>query len=184
MSGEAPVHDQATPANHQGVDYVPAAPHDPDMSGTHTPLRDVDLDINENEKQIFDYLLKPDDSYNSEGIYWAGLPIPKRIRFVAALDGAETKRELSGVWHMMKKDPLSPIAYYLRNMVLPGAGLGLEGYVLFSIGNLKPLFAAAFPECWGTKSKKHPKNGSICSSTWIAAVDYLEICGIICGQIL
>src|SRR6201996_1438084 len=61
-------------------------------------------------------------------------------------------------------------------MVLPGAGLGLEGYVLFSIGNIKPLFQAAFPDCW--------KKAKICDQTWINAVDYLEICGIIVGQIL
>ena len=39
----------------------------------------------------------------------------------------EAKRELSGIWEMTKADPLSPISYYFRNMVLPGAGLGLEG---------------------------------------------------------
>ena len=49
-------------------------------------------------------------------------------------------------------------------------------YVLFSIGNIKPLFQAAFASCW--------KTNKICSLTWIAAVDYLEICGIIVGQIL
>ena len=49
--------------------------------------------------------------------------------------------------------------------------------MLFSIGNIKPLLSAAFPSCWGKKPK-------ICNPTWIAAVDYLEICGIIVGQIL
>lgn len=49
-------------------------------------------------------------------------------------------------------------------------------YVLFSIGNLKPLFEAAFAECWDDKT--------ICNAQWINAVDYLEICGIIVGQIL
>lgn len=49
-------------------------------------------------------------------------------------------------------------------------------YVLFSIGNLKPLFQAGFPDCWGKQK--------ICDKTWIAAVEYLEICGIIVGQIL
>lgn len=49
-------------------------------------------------------------------------------------------------------------------------------YVLFSIGNLKPLFQASFSDCW--KKKK------TCNPTWLAAVEYLEICGIIVGQIL
>ena len=184
MSDEAPVYDQATSADHPGVDYGPAAPHGPDMSGTHNPLEEPHIDLSQNEKQIFDYLLKPDDSYTRDGVYWADLSIPQRIRFVAALDAAETKREVSNIWAMTVKDPLSPVAYYFRNMVLPGAGLGLEGYVLFSIGNLTPLFSAVFPECWGTKSKKHPTYGSICNPTWVEAVQYLEICGIIVGQIL
>ena len=103
-----------------------------------------------------DYLSKPGDSYTRDGVYWADLPIAKRIGFVSSVDAAEIGRELSGTWAMIKKNPLSPISYYFRNMVIPGAGLGLEGYVLFSIGNLQPLFAAAFPLCWGTPSKKSP----------------------------
>jgi len=62
-------------------------------------------------------------------------------------------------------------------MVIPGMGLLLEGYVLFSIGNVKPLFASAFPACWG-------KNPTICNETWVQSVEYLEIVGIIIGQIL
>lgn len=58
-----------------------------------------------------------------------------------------------------------------RTLCLP-----LYRYVLFSIGNIKPLFQKAFPKCW--------KTNEICSKTWIQAIDYLEICGIIVGQIL
>lgn len=47
---------------------------------------------------------------------------------------------------------------------------------MFSIGNIKPLFSAAFPGCW--------KKYTVCDKTWTQAVDYLEICGIIVGQIL
>jgi hypothetical protein len=28
---------------------------------------------------------------------------------------------------MFKKDPLSPVSWYFKNAILPGAGLGLEG---------------------------------------------------------
>jgi ABC-type xylose transport system permease subunit len=48
--------------------------------------------------------------------------------------------------------------------------------VLFSIGNLTPLFENAWGSCW----KKH----EVCSSNWVAAVTYLEIIGIIVGQML
>ena len=52
----------------------------------------------------------------------------------------------------------------------------MYSYVLFSIGNLSPLFKKAFPQCWD----KH----KICAKGWINAVDYLEIIGIIVGQAL
>ena len=63
-----------------------------------------------------------------------------------------------------------PLSYLVRTLIE-------ASYVLFSIGNVKPLFQAAFKSCWGNGSK-------ICNITWIYAVDYLEICGIIVGQIL
>lgn len=132
-----------------------------------------------NERQIFDYLLKPDDSYNENGVYWGDMSLAQQVKFVMANDAKETKREAANVWAMFTKDPLSPVSYYFKNMVLPGAGLGLEGYVLFSIGNVRPLFQAkgSFPDCWKAPYK-------ICNATWIAAVDYLEVSGIIVGQIL
>ena len=46
---------------------------------------------------------------------------------------------------------------------------------MFSIGNLKPLFQQVWPACW--------KATKVCNPTWVAAVEYLEICGIIIGQI-
>lgn len=48
--------------------------------------------------------------------------------------------------------------------------------MLFSIGNVKPLFQAAFKSCW--------KDHKICNAQWLNAIDYLEIIGIIVGQIL
>lgn len=56
-------------------------------------------------------------------------------------------------------------------------GSHVRSYVLFSIGNIKPLFQAAFKSCWGT-------GGKACNATWINAVDYMEIVGIIIGQVL
>lgn len=49
-------------------------------------------------------------------------------------------------------------------------------YVLFSIGNIKPLFKQVFSNCWSTHK--------VCNKQWINAVDYLEVVGIIVGQIL
>ncbi|KAL9102169.1 MAG: hypothetical protein Q9163_002643 [Psora crenata] len=149
-----------------------AGPNALDMSANHDPLHTM----TESERQIFDYLIKPDDSYDRNGVYWADLNAFQRLKFVGAYDAYEVKRELGSIWAMAKRDPLAPLGYYVRNMVIPGAGLGLEGYVLFSIGNIKPLFQAAFSSCW--------KATIICNKTWIQAAEYLEICGIIVGQIL
>ncbi|KKA24496.1 MFS phosphate transporter [Rasamsonia emersonii CBS 393.64] len=154
------------------ADAGPNPPHGPDMTGTHPPFEDMNV----HEKDAFDKLIRPDDSYTPDGVYWADLPLWKRIRFVTSYDAKEARRELGNIWSMIKADPLSPVSYYFKNMVLPGAGLGLEGYVLFSIGNVTPLLQAAFPACW--------KKNTICSADWINAINYLEIAGIIVGQII
>lgn len=158
------------------ITYGPAAPHGPDVTGQHPAMVQPDFGMYQNERELFDTLLKPDDSYDADGTYWADMGIFRRFNFVRKVDAEETRREFGNFWAMFVADPLSPVKFYFKNMVLPGAGLGLEGYVLFSIGNLKPLFQRAFPACWNTMK--------ICSKTWLAAVEYLEICGIIVGQIL
>ncbi|KAF4980952.1 hypothetical protein FZEAL_3147 [Fusarium zealandicum] len=127
------------------------------------------------ERRIFSHVTRPDDSYNEDGVYWADLPWAKRARFVSKVDNGAARQEASAAWSMFKEDPLSPLSWYFRHAVIPGAGLGLEGYVLFSIGNLEPLFKAVWPECWG-------KGHEVCSKNWVASVTYLEIIGIMVGQ--
>ncbi|KAK4103040.1 MFS general substrate transporter [Parathielavia hyrcaniae] len=129
------------------------------------------------ERALLAHLTHPDDSYSPDGVYWADLPLQQRVAFVHNVQSDEAKKELAVLGSMIKADPLSPIAWYFRNAVLPGAGLGLEGYVLFSIGNLEPLFRSAWPSCWG-------KNPSTCSPNWLAAVTYLEVIGIMVGQMV
>ncbi|KAK3996352.1 putative inorganic phosphate transporter [Cladorrhinum sp. PSN332] len=131
----------------------------------------------EQERAIFSYLTHPDDCYTEDGTYWADLPWKQRIAFINKSQNEEAKAELKAIGRMIKKDPLSPISWYFRNAVLPGAGLGLEGYVLFSIGNLEPLFRSTWPQCWG-------KNATECSSNWVASVTYLEVIGIMVGQMV
>ncbi|KAH7086880.1 major facilitator superfamily domain-containing protein [Paraphoma chrysanthemicola] len=159
-------------------DYGIAAPHGPNMTGHHTATQDIDIrhDMSENEQNVFHALLHPDDLYDASGKYWADMPLGQRYKFVTSVDAQEARDEASYFWAMFKKDPLEPMRHYFRTCVIPGAGLGLEGYVLFSIGNVRPLLQATFPRCW--------KTYEICNHTWTQAVDYLEICGIIVGQIL
>ncbi|KAK4247412.1 major facilitator superfamily domain-containing protein [Corynascus novoguineensis] len=148
-------------------------PHGPEVGNEHDHYPTGGA--TEQERAIFAHLTHPDDCYTEDGVYWADLPLRKRIAFVNKVQNEETKRELAAIGRMMKADPLSPVSWYFRNAVLPGAGLGLEGYVLFSIGNLEPLFRAAWPTCWG-------KNPTECDVNWIASVTYLEVIGIMVGQ--
>ncbi|KAH8732695.1 major facilitator superfamily domain-containing protein [Phaeosphaeriaceae sp. PMI808] len=159
-------------------DYGIAAPHGPNRTGEHVATQDIDIrqDMSENEQSVFHALLHPDDLYDATGKYWADMPLGQRVKFVTAVDVKEAREEASFFWQMFKKDPLEPMRHYFRTCVIPGAGLGLEGYVLFSIGNVRPLLQASFPRCWKTFQS--------CDKIWTQAIDYLEICGIIVGQIL
>ncbi|RKF53435.1 Inorganic phosphate transporter 1-2 [Golovinomyces cichoracearum] len=139
-------------------------------------VKGLSLAEKKEEDRIFDHLLYPDDLFTPDGTYWADLPKLKQISFVNHKNNEEAKKEFASFWQMFKKDPLSPVSWYFQNAVLPGAGLGLEGYVLFSIGNLSPFFKTMWPQCW--------KTHEVCSENWIHAVTYLEVLGIIVGQIL
>ncbi|KAI4868567.1 MFS general substrate transporter [Hypoxylon rubiginosum] len=153
-------------------------PHGPETGNEHAdfPPRHSANYATDYEKQIFLHITHPDDSYTDEGVYWADLPFWKRLSFVSKVDRAESSAEAAHIWAMFKNDPLSPVAWYFRNAILPGAGLGLEGYVLFSIGNLEPLFSSVWNTCWG-------KSPTDCSKNWVSAVQYLEIIGIMVGQV-
>lgn len=151
----------------------------------HGPAGSEDLDdypvadASPEERAIFSHVTRPDDCYTPEGVYWADLPLSQRLKFVNKVDREAASKELSTVGGMMKKDPLSPLSWYFRHAVIPGAGLGLEGYVLFSIGNLEPLFKQVWPQCWDDSFK----GTQVCSKNWVASVTYLEIIGIMVGQV-
>ena len=120
-------HKHHDPIN-QGMVSVPHGPETGDDHASYPYAHNP-----ENERAIFAYLLHPDDSYTPEGVYWADLPLWKRIGFVNHVNNLEAKKELSSLGSMIKADPLSPVGWYFRNAVLPGAGLGLEGYASYSI---------------------------------------------------
>ena len=83
--------------------------------------------MSDKEAAVLKSILHPDDIYTEDGIYWADLPLYKRVGFVSRVDGQEARNELRSIGRMIKHDPLSPIGYYFKNMVIPGAGLLLEG---------------------------------------------------------
>ena len=107
-------------------DYGLAAPHGPNMGGQHVATADL-TDMSANESSVFRSLLLPDDSYDENGTYWADMKIGHKINFIRKVDNAEAAKELKAIGRMIKADPLSPVGYYFRNMVIPGMGLLLEG---------------------------------------------------------
>lgn len=106
----------------------PLAPHGPDMDGNHPQYEEM----NSFERGAFDKLLRPDDMYTPEGVYWADLPFMKRVSFVWKSENAEAGKELRELGRIFVADPLKPVSLYFSNFVLPGAGLLLEGCVLLA----------------------------------------------------
>jgi len=107
-------------------DYGLNAPHGPNPTGEHTATMDIG-NMSANETSVFQSLLKPDDSYDENGTYWADMSFGRKLAFVTKLDMREAATELRSIGRMIKRDPLSPVGYYTRNMIIPGAGLLLEG---------------------------------------------------------
>eukprot|EP01117_Protostelium_nocturnum_P013604 TRINITY_DN5094_c0_g1_i1.p1 TRINITY_DN5094_c0_g1~~TRINITY_DN5094_c0_g1_i1.p1 ORF type:complete len:601 (+),score=138.66 TRINITY_DN5094_c0_g1_i1:211-1803(+) len=86
------------------------------------------------------------------------------------------KREWKEFNAEIKENPLGPIKHYWNRFVLKGMGLYVGAYVLFSIGTLKILFQESFPDCW--------KNFNVCNRVLVQSTEYLQIVGIIFGQIV
>lgn len=77
-----------------------------------------------------EHLLKeslfPEDSYTSDGVYWADLPRKERLAFINRQQNAEAKREFRWVLDMFKQDPMEPFRRYFRKYVMTGMGLFVE----------------------------------------------------------
>ena len=130
MAGIVEHHPHHDPTNYGVV----SAPHGPETGGDHDEVHFPKGTTTAEEDAVFSEILYPDDLYTKDHVYWADLPFRQQMAHNRAVDNAEAKKELGQTWAMMKKDPLSPIAWYFKNAVLPGAGLGLEGYVLYQSG--------------------------------------------------
>lgn len=129
----------------------------------------------ENKDELLHESLYPDDAYVGE-TYWADLPTGQRTKWINKQMSQETAREFGVVWEIFKKDPLKPWGLYFHNYVVTGLGFFTEGYVLFSVGNVLTLFESVWDSCF--------ESYKVCNKTWVQAINYLEIVGIICGQIM
>lgn len=118
---------------------------------------------------LLDGALYPTDVYSNK-IYWADLPNAQRRRFNRFQYEVEAQREVEDIKEMAQQTWLGPVTYYLRNYAVSGVGFLTEGYVLFSIGNILPLFKSTYPDCWETYS--------VCDQKVVKAIKYVEIVGV------
>ena len=84
----------------------------------------------------------------------------------------EQKRELKRFGRQFVNDPLQPVRNYFSNYVLPGMGLFLEGYVVFSISNNTTMFQQTYTSCWSTFKDCN----EVDSLSWPSARLYLMSC--------
>lgn len=73
---------------------------------------------------------------------------------------------------------LRSIVSWILSWSLPGAGLFFTAFYIFSIGNLRPLFEIAYPDCWSPVEQ-----ASVCSTRVKNAAAYASIAGIVFGNL-
>lgn len=119
------------------------------------------------------YLLKdtlyPADAYEGT-TYWADLPAKEQVKWTGQQYNGEAAREFGIVRQMFHEGPLKPLRSYMKNYAISGVGFFAEGYVLFSVGNIMPLFKSLYPECWADQV--------VCDGEMIKAIKYMEILGV------
>ena len=102
-----------------------SSPHHPHEEPSATPsLSD------KTELEILRPVLYPDDSYTHDFVYWADLPLRQKVSFVLNVDKTEIAKEWAATKALFKRSKFGPVAWYFNNGILPGAGLGLEGFVV------------------------------------------------------
>ena len=107
---------------HVGIFSVPHGPETRDnIDHKH------DRVLGQEDTTALRQFIYPNDTYTPNGVYWADLPFREQLAFNTNVDKVEIRKDLSSIWLMMRKDLLSPIGWYFKNAILPGAGLGLEG---------------------------------------------------------
>ncbi|CAL8460494.1 g23 [Coccomyxa elongata] len=73
-------------------------------------------------------------------------------------------------------NPIARFFQFLASFLIPGLGMTCEAYVIFSVGNLKPIFQQAYPKCWGKGAKD-------CDQGLLNSLTYSQIAGIIVGML-
>ncbi|KAI7844838.1 hypothetical protein COHA_001492 [Chlorella ohadii] len=88
-----------------------------------------------------------------------------------------TNRDLEEPPPPPHRNPVVRALRWWRSWALPGAGMFIEAWMIFAIGNIKPLLAIDMPNCFG-----HQQPYS-CDQTASDSVTYVEVSGIIVGML-
>ena len=48
----------------------------------------------------------------------------------------------------VKQNPMLRFLRWVCSFAIPGVGLFMEAFFIFSVGNLKPIWEAQYPDCW------------------------------------
>ena len=67
----------------------------------------------------------------------------------------------------------------LRALLMGGAGMFLEAYFVFSIGNLTPVFRSAYPNCFGFNQEDPSRQD--CNDLLLRSFPIMQILGMILG---
>lgn len=79
------------------------------------------------------------------------------------------------------RKPVVLLKTFLRwwgSWAIPGMGMFTEAYVLFAIGNIKPLLKVMYPNCWGSGEPADCNKGAQ------EQIETIEIAGIIVGMLV
>lgn len=76
-----------------------------------------------------------------------------------------------------RQNPIIRFFKWWGSWAVPGMGMFSEAYILFAIGNIAPLLAINYPNCYGTAEP------SDCNQTAADNDSNIEICGVIGGML-
>ncbi|KAA6426474.1 MAG: proton phosphate symporter [Trebouxia sp. A1-2] len=95
--------------------------------------------------------------------------------YAPKIDPAKDSQLYMDAKQLSQRSPISQAGVWILSWLVPGLGMFSEAYWVFSVGNLKGIFRAEYPNCW--------KSYSQCSSGLINSLTYTQVAGIIAGQI-
>lgn len=95
--------------------------------------------------------------------------------YAPKIDPAKESELYMDAPQLSQRSAISQAGVWILSWLVPGLGMFSEAYWVFSVGNLKGIFRAEYPDCW--------KSHSQCSNGLINSLTYTQVAGIIAGQI-